>query len=144
MKIIMKKAVYYFLIGIGFGSIIYSLTLILNNANSQAPWQIGMVVLVSGCMGLVSMIFALDYPAFIWRLIVHFLAVYTMYLFVNQIIGNSKNFLSLSILAQFLLVYALVWAVVVFMIRQKVAKINEKLRERKHSLSIENENVPQN
>ena len=134
MKIIMKKAVYYFLIGIGFGSIIYSLTLILNNANSQAPWQIGMVVLVSGCMGLVSMIFALDYPAFIWRLIVHFLAVYTMYLFVNQIIGNSKNFLSLSILAQFLLVYALVWAVVVFMIRQKVAKINEKLRERKHSL----------
>ena len=140
----MKKAVYYFLIGIGFGSIIYSLTLILNNANSQAPWQIGMVVLVSGCMGLVSMIFALDYPAFIWRLIVHFLAVYTMYLFVNQIIGNSKNFLSLSILAQFLLVYALVWAVVVFMIRQKVAKINEKLRERKHSLSIENENVPQN
>ena len=134
MKIIMKKAVYYFLIGIGFGSIIYSLTLILNNANSQAPWQIGMVVLVSGCMGLVSMIFALDYPAFIWRLIVHFLAVYTMYLFVNQIIGNSKNFLSLSILAQFLLVYALVWAVVVFMTRQKVAKINEKLRERKHSL----------
>ena len=130
----MKKAVYYFLIGIGFGSIIYSLTLILNNANSQAPWQIGMVVLVSGCMGLVSMIFALDYPAFIWRLIVHFLAVYTMYLFVNQIIGNSKNFLSLSILAQFLLVYALVWAVVVFMTRQKVAKINEKLRERKHSL----------
>ena len=118
MKIIMKKAVYYFLIGIGFGSIIYSLTLIL----------------VSGCMGLVSMIFTLDYPAFIWRLIVHFLAVYTMYLFVNQIIGNSKNFLSLSILAQFLLVYALVWAVVVFMIRQKVAKINEKLRERKHSL----------
>ena len=130
----MKKAVYYFLIGIGFGSIIYSLTLILNNANSQAPWQIGMVVLVSGCMGLVSMIFALDYPAFIWRLIVHFLAVYTMYLFVNQIIGNSKNFLSLSILAQFLLVYVLVWAVVVFMTRQKVAKINEKLRERKHSL----------
>ncbi len=130
----MKKALYYFLIGIGFGGIIYSLNLILNNANSQAPWQIGMVVLISGCIGLVSMIFVLEHPAFIWRLIVHFLAVYTMYLFVNQIIGNSKNFLSLSILAQFLLVYALVWAVVVFMIRQKVAKINEKLRERKHSL----------
>ena len=130
----MKKALYYFLIGIGFGGIIYSLNLILNNANSQAPWQIGMVVLISGCIGLVSMIFVLEHPAFIWRLIVHFLAVYTMYLFVNQIIGNSKNFLSLSILAQFLLVYALVWAVVVFMTRQKVAKINEKLRERKHSL----------
>ena len=134
MKIIMKKAVYYFLIGIGFGSIIYSLTLILNNANSQAPWQIGMVVLVSGCMGLVSMIFALDYPAFIWRLIVHFLAVYTLYLFANRIGGNTENFLSLVTLIQFLLVYVLVWAVVVFMIRQKVAKINEKLRERKHSL----------
>ena len=130
----MKKALYYFLIGIGFGGIIYSLNLILNNANSQAPWQIGMVVLISGCIGLVSMIFVLEHPAFIWRLIVHFLAVYTMYLFVNQIIGNSKNFLSLSILAQFLLVYALVWLVVVFLTRQKVAKINEKLRERKHSL----------
>ena len=130
----MKKALYYFLIGIGFGGIIYSLNLILNNANSQAPWQIGMVVLISGCIGLVSMIFVLEHPAFIWRLIVHFLAVYTMYLFVNQIIGNSKNFLSLSILAQFLLVYVLVWLVVVFLTRQKVAKINEKLRERKHSL----------
>ena len=130
----MKKALYYFLIGIGFGGIIYSLNLILNNANSQAPWQIGMVVLISGCIGLVSMIFVLEHPAFIWRLIVHFLAVYTMYLFVNQIIGNSKNFLSLSILAQFVLVYVLVWLVVVFLTRQKVAKINEKLRERKHSL----------
>lgn len=134
MKINMKTAVYYFLIGTGFGSIIYSLSLILNNANSQAPWQIGMVVLVSGCMGLVSMIFALDYPAFIWRLAGHFLAVYTLYLFANHIGGNSEDFLSLVTLAQFLLVYVLVWAVVVFMTRQKVAKINEKLRERKHSL----------
>ena len=144
MKINMKAAVYYFLIGIGFGSIIYSLTLILNNVANQAAWQIGAVVLVSGCMGLVSMIFALDYPAFIWRLAVHFLAVYTLYLFANRIGGNTENFLSLVTLLQFLLVYVLVWAVVMFMTRQKVAKINEKLRERKHSLSIENENVPQN
>ena len=130
----MKKAVYYFLIGIGFGGIIYSLTLILNNSGHQAPWQIGAVVLVSGCMGLISMIFTLDYPAFIWRLVVHFLVVYTLYLFANHIGGNTENFLSLVTLLQFLLVYVLVWAVVVFMTRQKVAKINEKLQERKHSL----------
>ena len=134
MKINMKAAVYYFLIGIGFGSIIYSLTLILNNAGHQAAWQIGAVVLVSGCMGLISMIFTLDYPAFIWRLAVHFLAVYTLYLFANHIGGNREDFLSLVTLLQFLGVYVLVWAVVVFMTRQKVAKINEKLRERKHSL----------
>lgn len=144
MKINMKAAVYYFLIGIGFGSIIYSLTLILNNAGHQAAWQIGAVVLVSGCMGLISMIFTLDHPAFVWRLAVHFLAVYTLYLFANHIGGNREDFLSLATLVQFLGVYVLVWAVVVFMTRQKVAKINEKLRERKHSLSIENENVPQN
>ena len=134
MKINMKAAVYYFLIGIGFGSMIYSLTLILNNAGHQATWQIGAVVLVSGCIGLVSMIFSLDYPAFVWRLVVHFLAVYTLYLFANHIGGNTENFLSLVTLVQFLGVYVLVWAVVVFMTRQKVAKINEKLRERKHSL----------
>ena len=134
MKINMKAAVYYFLIGIGFGSIIYSLTLILNNAGHQATWQIGAVVLISGCIGLVSMIFTLDHPAFVWRLAVHFLAVYTLYLFANHIGGNTENFLSLVTLVQFLGVYVLVWAVVVFMTRQKVAKINEKLRERKHSL----------
>ena len=134
MKINMKAAVYYFLIGIGFGSIIYSLTLILNNAGHQAAWQIGAVVLVSGCMGLISMIFTLDHPAFVWRLAVHFLAVYTLYLFANHIGGNREDFLSLVTLVQFLGVYVLVWAVVVFMTRQKVAKINEKLRERKHSL----------
>ena len=134
MKINMKAAVYYFLIGIGFGSIIYSLTLILNNAGHQAAWQIGAVVLVSGCMGLISMIFTLDHPAFVWRLAVHFLAVYTLYLFANHIGGNREDFLSLVTLVQFLGVYLLVWAVVVFMTRQKVAKINEKLRERKHSL----------
>ena len=134
MKINMKTAVYYFLIGTGFGSIIYSLSLILNQTGSQTAWQIGAVVLVSGCMGLVSMIFTLDYPAFVWRLVVHFLAVYTLYLFANRIGGNTENFLSLVTLIQFLLVYVLVWAVVVFMTRQKVAKINEKLRERKHSL----------
>ena len=93
MKINMKTAVYYFLIGTGFGSIIYSLTLILNNAGHQATWQIGAVVLVSGCIGLVSMIFSLDYPAFVWRLVVHFLAVYTLYLFANHIGGNTENFL---------------------------------------------------
>ena len=130
----MKTAVYYFLIGTGFGSIIYSLSLILNQTGSQTAWQIGAVVLVSGCMGLVSMIFTLDYPAFIWRLVVHFLVVYTLYLFANHIGGNTENFLSLVTLLQFLLVYVLVWAVVVFMTRQKVAKINEKLQERKHSL----------
>ena len=134
MKINMKTAVYYFLIGTGFGSIIYSLSLILNQTGSQTAWQIGAVVLVSGCMGLVSMIFTLDYPAFVWRLVVHFLTVYTLYLFANRIGGNTENFLSLVTLVQFLLVYVLVWAVVVFMTRQKVAKINEKLRERKHSL----------
>lgn len=134
MKINMKTAVYYFLIGTGFGSIIYSLSLILNQTGSQTAWQIGAVVLVSGCMGLVSMIFTLDYPAFVWRLVVHFLAVYTLYLFANRIGGDTENFLSLVTLIQFLLVYVLVWAVVVFMTRQKVAKINEKLRERKHSL----------
>lgn len=134
MKINMKTAVYYFLIGTGFGSIIYSLSLILNQTGSQTAWQIGAVVLVSGCMGLVSMIFTLDYPAFVWRLVVHFLAVYTLYLFANRIGGDTENFLSLVTLVQFLLVYVLVWAVVVFMTRQKVAKINEKLRERKHSL----------
>ena len=134
MKINMKTAVYYFLIGTGFGSIIYSLSLILNQTGSQTAWQIGAVVLVSGCMGLVSMIFTLDYPAFVWRLVVHFLKVYTLYLFANRIGGNTENFLSLVTLIQFLLVYVLVWAVVVFMTRQKVAKINEKLRERKHSL----------
>lgn len=64
----------------------------------------------------------------------HFLVVYTLYLFANRIGGNTENFLSLVTLIQFLLVYVLVWAVVVFMTRQKVAKINEKLRERKHSL----------
>lgn len=111
MKINMKAAVYYFLIGIGFGSIIYSLTLILNNAGHQAAWQIGAVVLVSGCMGLISMIFTLDHPAFVWRLAVHFLAVYTLYLFANHIGGNREDFLSLVTLVQFLGVYVLVWAV---------------------------------
>ncbi|MGT2712839.1 DUF3021 family protein [Streptococcus oriscaviae] len=64
----------------------------------------------------------------------HFLVVYTLYLLANRIGGNTENFLSLVTLIQFLLVYVLVWAVVVFMTRQKVTKINEKLRERKHSL----------
>ena len=134
MKINMKTAVYYFLIGTGFGSIIYSLILLLNQADSQTPWQIGAVVVVSGLMGLFSMIFILDQPAFIWRLAIHFLLLYPLYLLANHLGGNREHFFSFLTLSQFVLVYVLVWLVVVFLTRQKVTKINEKLRERKHSL----------
>ncbi|SDB39219.1 Protein of unknown function [Streptococcus henryi] len=132
MKINLKTAILYFLIGIGFGGIINSLTLMLNGAEGQTTSQIGTVVIVSGCMGLVSLIFELDKPAFAWRLGAHFLAVFSLVILLNRLLGITGNLFRLDVLGQFLLIYLLVWAVVIYMTQQRVAKINEKLRQKRN------------
>jgi len=134
MNINLKTVILYFLIGIGFGGIIYSLALLANGAVTQTVGHIVTVVLVSGCMGLVSLIFELEKPAFIWRLSFLFLLIYSLFLFLNWQVNTEVHLFSPYTLLQFIVIYLLVWLVVVYLTQQKVAKINEKLRERKESL----------
>lgn len=126
-----RTVVWYFLIGIGFGSLSFVATLWLEGAPSQTVAQITNVVWISGLIGLISMIFELERPAFFWRLVVHFFLVYGLVCLMNNLNHYYWPIFSLELLGNFLLTYLIVWGVVYFFLTQRLGRINRKLAEKR-------------
>ena len=68
----LKRVVVYFLIGIGFGSLVYLFFLWQSGAEIQNFQQIANVVFISGLIGLVSMIFEVEAIPITWEILIHF------------------------------------------------------------------------
>ena len=90
MKINSRKCIIYFLIGVGFGGLIYVISLWSFGANQQTVEQMTVVVLLSGLIGLISMIFESESLPFIAQLAIHLVLVYSLILLMNWLAGNTS------------------------------------------------------
>lgn len=132
MKINLRKMIIYYLIGVGFGGLIYIVSLWSVSASQQAVGQITNVVLLSGLIGLISMIFESDSLPFTVQLVIHFVLVYAVILLMNWL-GSNDVLWNWLFFGNFILTYLVVWAVVYYTFYRRVSNINRKLAEKKRS-----------
>ncbi|MBJ7540718.1 MULTISPECIES: DUF3021 domain-containing protein [Streptococcus] len=127
----LKRGVAYFLIGIGFGSLIYLFYLWQCHVEVQTVQQITYVVFISGLIGLVSMIFEIEAIPMIWEIIIHFCLVYSLNSWLNILLGITKSFIwSWQFLGEFVLTYLIIWFVIYISFNNRVKNINQKLKEK--------------
>jgi hypothetical protein len=131
----MRKIVRSFLIGIGYGSIIYILSLYVQNVEIQTLSNITSVVLISGLIGVCSLIFTTDFLNFKWQLVLHFFIVLSLIIAMNVYNGFTGQFLTFGFLGGFVLVYLVVWSLMIYITHEKVERINKKLQQRKKNKS---------
>lgn len=124
---LLNKCISYFLTGVGFGSTSY-LAILTFVYPKGAPTPIGFisVFIMSGLIGLLSMIFETDLP-FTIALIIHLVGTFVLFILMILI---SKFPLSQMAIGLFLLIYLIVWAVVLLMQVNTVHKINSRIKKR--------------
>lgn len=132
MKINLRKMIIYYLIGVGFGGLIYIVSLWSVSASQQTVGQITNVVLLSGLIGLISMIFESDSLPFTVQLVIHFVLVYAVILLMNWL-GSNDVLWNWLFFGNFILTYLVVWAVVYYTFYRRVSNINRKLAGKKRS-----------
>ncbi|MGT2666770.1 DUF3021 family protein [Streptococcus rifensis] len=127
------------LFGIAFGHIVSLISFGIYGLTSIPLIKLVVVSIVSGLIGLVSNILfgvkeipaKVSYP-------LHFIAVFTLIIIMNVFNGwvDKDTFANyaLNLFLQFLIVYGVIWCIVIYLNHQKVSKINERIKQRKHEL----------
>ena len=127
----MKKVFSAMLSGLRTGSLAYLFVLLFNIQKSPVTkWNIISVLIMSACIGLVSLIFKSDRFSFLKLLMIHFLL--TLGLVATMMISNDwGNILLLpSFWIDFLLIYIIIWGSVRLDVYLKTQKINQALSKR--------------
>ena len=102
-----------------------------NNVTTKTTHQITSVVLVSGLIGIVSMIFEVDVIPITWEILIHFCLVYGLNSWLNMLIGTTTSFIwSLPFLGEFFLTYLIIWLVIYISFNHRIKNINKKLQEK--------------
>ncbi len=137
---VIRDLILSMMFGVAVGNIIALISLWINTVSVITLDKWGVVTAISGLIGLVSsLIFRInDIPAKI-AYPAHFISVFGLMITMNFLNGwadwETLHNHALSVFLQFLLIYISVWLVVVYLTHQKVSKINQKIKERKHQLN---------
>lgn len=134
MKIDIRKIAIYAIVGVGFGGVVYVLSLLSGGVQTQTVSQIVNVVWISGLIGLVTMIYELESPPLLWQILLHFIAVYGLIFLMNKL-NYLVNPLSVNFFAGFVMTYLVIWFVVYLTFFRRVSRINRKLQENRENKS---------
>lgn len=116
----------YFFTGVGFGAATY--LIILTFASPSIPTGLGVisVLIISGLIGILSMIFAMDVPPAI-AFSVHIIGTFLLVLLMCWINKWPINFCLVGV---FVLVYIVIWLIIILSQRQTVKEINSSIKKR--------------
>ena len=116
----------YFFTGVGFGATTY--LIIITFASPSVPTRLGVisVFIISGLIGILSMIFAIDIPLAM-AFSVHLLGTLLLVLIMIWINKWPINFWLIGV---FVLVYIVVWLIVILSQTQTVKEINSSIKKR--------------
>ena len=116
----------YFFTGVGFGATTY--LIIITFASPSVPTRLGVisVLIISGLIGILSMIFAMDVPPAI-AFSVHIIGTFLLVLLMSWINKWPINFWLVGV---FVLVYIVIWLIVILSQRQTVKEINSSIKKR--------------
>lgn len=122
------KCVDYFFTGMGFGAISYVCILtFLYPGIAPTIRETTSVLIISGFIGLVSMIFETDLPMSI-AIIVHFVG--TFCLFVVMALINPRWVINISTIVVFVLIYVIIWLICLLEQKKTVNRINDRIKKR--------------
>lgn len=127
----MKKIINTYIYGIGIGGIIYSLSLLFNDVNSQTISNIVSCLFISGFMGLASLIYDIEKLPFLYKSLIHLISISSLVYLMNIYNGwlNPNQYLGFFI--QFLIIYLIIWAIVFYLNYSTSNTINKKLKEKR-------------
>ena len=116
----------YFFTGVGFGATTY--LIIITFASPSVPTRLGVisVFIISGLIGILSMIFAMDVPPAI-AFSVHIIGTFLLVLLMSWINKWPINFWLIGV---FILVYIVIWLIVILSQVHTVNKINSRIKKR--------------
>lgn len=117
----------YFFTGIGYGAISYLCILTFAYAG-VAPTVKGLVsvFIISGLIGLLSMIVRTDLPLMV-ALGIHFAGTFFLFLIMMLINNWSVNWWAFLI---FLLIYVVIWLICILEQKRAISRINLQIRKR--------------
>ncbi|WEM59555.1 DUF3021 family protein [Streptococcus parauberis] len=104
----MKKIINTYIYGIGIGGIIYSLSLLFSDVNSQTISNIVSCLFISGFMGLASLIYDIEKLPFLYKSLIHLISISSLVYLMNIYNGwlNPNQYLGFFI--QFLIIYLII------------------------------------
>ena len=116
----------YFFTGVGFGAATY--LIILTFAFPDVPTRLGVisVFIISGLIGILSMIFAMDVPPAI-AFCVHIIGTFLLVLLMCWINKWPINFWLIGV---FISVYIVIWLIVILSQVRIVKEINSSIKKR--------------
>ena len=116
----------YFFTGVGFGAATY--LIILTFAFPDVPTRLGVisVFIISGLIGILSMIFAMDVPPAI-AFSVHIIGTFLLVLLMCWINKWPINFWLIGV---FISVYIVIWLIVILSQVRIVKEINSSIKKR--------------
>lgn len=129
----MRKIVNYFLIGMGWGSFIYLVNLLI--FKFAPSWSSSFVTWISsGLMGLAALIYHHPKWSDAKKTLIHILTIYLLVmvmLFINQWVSFEMTYI-LWVSLQFLMIYLIIAGFFAWQNKGSVSKINQKLSNRKN------------
>ena len=116
----------YFFTGVGFGAATY--LIILTFAFPDVPTRLGVisVFIISGLIGILSMIFAMDVPPAI-AFSIHIIGTFLLVLLMSWINKWPINFWLIGV---FILAYIVIWLIVILSQVKTVKEINSSIKKR--------------
>ena len=110
----------------GFGATTY--LIIITFASPSVPTRLGVisVFIISGLIGILSMIFAMDVPPAI-AFSVHIIGTFLLVLLMSWINKWPINFWLIGV---FILVYVIIWLIVILSQVRIVKEINSSIKKR--------------
>ena len=129
----MKKYVDSWMYGVGIGMIFYLLTLLIWSVPGQTIYQMAVTVIFSGVMGLASLVYDSLPTSDFYKRIVHFSLIFACVMAMVLLNGwlDIKDMSMLALIfLEFLLIYLMISGIVYLTEKQKIKKINEKLRKK--------------
>jgi len=129
----MTKIFRYAIRGVGYGAVAYLVLIAFSVAPTNvSPKNVVSLLLVSGAIGVLSMIFDSDHEAVAWPLAFGIHLVGTAALILGLMFYNNWS-IGVSFWIEFVLIYVVVWAVVMLDQHLRVSQINQALKQRHKS-----------
>ncbi|MFT8557997.1 DUF3021 domain-containing protein [Liquorilactobacillus hordei] len=119
-----------FLIGVGFGSTVYLLFIAFGVEHEPTMFNIFSVLLISGLIGIFSLIFDVVEWSYLSTLFIHFLGTFSLVMLMIWINDWPvwQEFISFSL--NFVGIYLIIWFIVKLKLSASVNSVNQRLRER--------------
>lgn len=124
----MRKLISYFVIGMGIGQIFYLTLLSFMGVSTQTLTNMLSVSILSGFMGLASLVYSWEKLAPLYQRSLHILLIFGLVTVVMVFNGWFSQVHFISFATEFFAIYAVITLGIIWYERSYVQKINKKIQ----------------